>query len=131
MMDITTLAAAKAYTDKKVAEGGESGGGGVTIPVVKITTAFPPEGPSGELNEADSSALTAAFDSVIDSGTPVKIILPQSSTINAFAYATPTAVTLKDNFMVKNLCFFWGNRMYSQFFHNSGGDYWEAETSVV
>ena len=35
-MDITTLAAANAYTDKKVAEGGGSGGGG--LPVVDLTS---------------------------------------------------------------------------------------------
>jgi hypothetical protein len=56
-MDITTLAAAKAYTDKKVAEGGGGGGG---LPVVELTTKLD----NGvTLTDEESAALSAVYDS--------------------------------------------------------------------
>ena len=55
-MDITTLAAANAYTDKKVAEGGGGGGG---LPVVELTTTL---SHGATLTAEENAALTAAFD---------------------------------------------------------------------
>lgn len=68
-MDILTLAAAKAYTDKKTAEGGNvpSGGGGLTV--VELSTPINIAGGSTTLTEDESTALTAAFDS----GMPFRI----------------------------------------------------------
>jgi hypothetical protein len=114
--------AANAYTDKKVAEGG---GGGVPIPVVEITTASNPEtGTTSTLNEADSTALHAAFDSVIDSGTPVKIILPQTSKIKIVSFATPSGVSNNGTFVYKFLCFTTNKGL--QILQYTGGDYWEV-----
>lgn len=60
-MDITTLAAANAYTDKKVAEGGGASGGG-GLPVVELSTPISMDFAGGsdavtELNEADASTI--------------------------------------------------------------------------
>ena len=56
-MDIMTLAAARAYTDKKVAEGGGSGGG---LPMVVLSTTPTEEG--ALLTEEECAAIQAAFD---------------------------------------------------------------------
>ncbi|MBQ1232118.1 MAG: hypothetical protein IIX86_01160, partial [Clostridia bacterium] len=56
MMDITTLAAANAYTDKKVGAGGGSGGG---LPVVELTTILKD---GTDLTEAESLAVQNEFD---------------------------------------------------------------------
>jgi len=51
------LAAANAYTDKKVAEGG--GGGGFTLPVVELETVPTEEG--AKMSPSDNAKLTAAI----------------------------------------------------------------------
>ena len=60
-MDIITLAAAKAYTDKKCAESGGSGGGsGYTLPVVELTTKpLPQEYGGAELTAEESAKMDA------------------------------------------------------------------------
>lgn len=62
-MDLITLAAAKAYTDKKVGNGG-----GFALPYVEITTAYPAEG-QALVSDEESAALDKAFAT----GLPVKI----------------------------------------------------------
>lgn len=69
-MDITTLAAANAYTDKKVGAGGGSGGGG--LPVVELTTAPSTEGDGAALT-AEENALV---DAAISNGTPFVVNFP-------------------------------------------------------
>lgn len=71
-MDVTTLVAARAYTDKKVGAGGSGGGGG--LPVVNITSVISQvEGMyTVELTEAENAALSA----VATSKTPIIINMP-------------------------------------------------------
>lgn len=57
-MDVITLAAARAYTDKKVAEGGGASGGG-GLPVVEITTTLQT---GATLTTEEGVALDAAFE---------------------------------------------------------------------
>ena len=71
-MDITTLAAANAYTDKKVGAGGGSGGGG--LPVVELN-AFPHE-PMTVLSTEDG----AKMDAMAILGTPIIATLISADT---------------------------------------------------
>lgn len=76
-MDITTLAAAKAYTDKKVAEGGGSGGGG--LPVVEISSA-------DSFTDAEQAQLTA----LAEQGMPIIVKVVTDGVVmitGVFAYA--------------------------------------------
>ena len=68
MMDITTLAAANAYTDKKVGAGGGSAPSGGGLPVVVLTTEC-------VLNEETplSAEESAALDAAVATKTPAVV----------------------------------------------------------